>query len=740
MFHSNPNRMKDFYKSMLPMALMAMAATSAYAQEGVEPTITTSNDTAWYVISTPRRDNQTLTSAEADGENAKATAMTREQNQLWCLLPAMGEDGQPIEGKFVLYNRGTKLYLEPQPTGKLADDRTVYSVKANMPTNGMTFSMDDQSTPYYVITGSDGEQMNMGTPNDPYVFQWTDSSDPGNRFMFTKVKDPKRAILEGAIADAENLLNTTTAGDELGQYPESARETLQNAINTATTVEELTRAMDVYRQAMVGLQADVKYFIRSASSAPNRNGRVLYATSSQQGRYMRFTDKSLDMDAMWMFEPTEDGMGYYLKNVGRSTEENPVYAFIPEGNSQAVTVANSKWDASIVKLKPITGNQFAICSIDNETVQLHFQLNHHLAVKWAEATQGGGSAMTIEKVTAEELSRAEAIKAAQASYKEVWKEEFDNAGQPSATDWTAETGFVRNQELQWYKAENATVADGNLMLTAKKETVTNPNYDAASEDWKINRQQADYTSASLTTKGKHQWKFGRFTVKATLPQSAGLWSAVRFFGDEAVTGAWPNTGEIDFVDAYKDRFYTTMTWGNSTPSGVSNNVSGGHPYTLFSSDFVTQPHEWRMDWTSEAVKMYIDGELLFVTNLARTNNGTDATAANPFLTEQYLQLGLAVGAKGGTPSAEFSQDAFKIDYVKVEQIDDATGVKQLTTSASASSVVRAGKGSLTFLNGGVARVYTTSGATVWNGVAKAGQTITLPAGLYIANGQKVLVR
>ena len=46
-------------------------------------------------------------------------------------------------------------------------------------------------------------------------------------------------------------------------------------------------------------------------------------------------------------------------------------------------------------------------------------------------------------------------------YRLVWHDEFEGKGRPGK-DWTYETGFVRNEELQYYQPDNATVHDGVL--------------------------------------------------------------------------------------------------------------------------------------------------------------------------------------------------------------------------------------------------------------------------------------
>ena len=43
------------------------------------------------------------------------------------------------------------------------------------------------------------------------------------------------------------------------------------------------------------------------------------------------------------------------------------------------------------------------------------------------------------------------IQAQEKEYQLVWSDEFDVEGEPS-TEWSYESGFVRNEELQWYQS------------------------------------------------------------------------------------------------------------------------------------------------------------------------------------------------------------------------------------------------------------------------------------------------
>src|SRR5580658_4086082 len=56
----------------------------------------------------------------------------------------------------------------------------------------------------------------------------------------------------------------------------------------------------------------------------------------------------------------------------------------------------------------------------------------------------------------------------------VWSDEFDKPGAPDPSNWGFEQGFVRNEELQWYQPNNATVANGLLTIAAQRQQVANP--------------------------------------------------------------------------------------------------------------------------------------------------------------------------------------------------------------------------------------------------------------------------
>jgi len=256
----------------------------------------------------------------------------------------------------------------------------------------------------------------------------------------------------------------------------------------------------------------------------------------------------------------------------------------------------------------------------------------------------------------------------QGTWNLVWADEFNTEGPPDPANWTFETGFVRNQELQYYQAANATCTKGLLVLEARREAVANPGYVAGSPDWTQQRAVSEFTSASVTTQGRHQWKYGRFEVRARIDTDLGLWPAIWTLG---VDKEWPQNGEIDLLEMYRIKDQPTIlantAWGTAKRWTAAWN-SQRYPLSSLTTDaagWTAAFHLWRMDWDERWIRIYLDDVLLNQTDLTTTVN---PDGSNPFRQAHYLLLNLAVGSNGGTPAdpGPFPRH-YEIDYVRVYQ-------------------------------------------------------------------------
>jgi beta-glucanase (GH16 family) len=254
--------------------------------------------------------------------------------------------------------------------------------------------------------------------------------------------------------------------------------------------------------------------------------------------------------------------------------------------------------------------------------------------------------------------------AAESGWKLVWADEFNKNGPPDPKNWTFETGFVRNEEAQWYQAANARCEHGMLIIEARQERKPNPNYEAGSNDWRRNRPFAEYTSACLKTEGLHAWQYGRFEMRARIDTRAGLWPAFWTLG---VDGEWPSNGEIDIMEYYRGNLLANAAWGTNKRWNAKWHSTHTPLADLGLPEWSRKFHVWRMDWDAEAIRLYVDDKLLNATELKDTVNG-DGSGKNPFMQPHYLLLNLAIGGQnGGDPAKTRFPARFEIDYVRVYQ-------------------------------------------------------------------------
>lgn len=259
----------------------------------------------------------------------------------------------------------------------------------------------------------------------------------------------------------------------------------------------------------------------------------------------------------------------------------------------------------------------------------------------------------------------------------TWHDEFNGIGAPNADMWSFETGFVRNEEDQWYQSNNATMQNGALTIVGRKEQVRNPNYQAGSGDWKKNREFANYTSSCMVVKDPYVFKYGTMIVRAKIPISQGAWPAIWSVGN---WWEWPLNGEIDMLEFYKEKIHANVCWGGDWRwTGTWN--SANKPITHFTNSdpaWSDKYHIWRMDWDSKYIRIYLDGELMNETDLALTFNKGDNGAGeggyqNPYSNDyagfgQRMMLNLAIGGINARPinEAAFPLE-YKIDYIRIYQ-------------------------------------------------------------------------
>jgi beta-glucanase (GH16 family) len=242
------------------------------------------------------------------------------------------------------------------------------------------------------------------------------------------------------------------------------------------------------------------------------------------------------------------------------------------------------------------------------------------------------------------------------SWELIWADEFEGTGLPDSTKWTYNLGDWGwgNHELQFYTDSdtmNARLENGNLIIEAHK---------LDDENW---------TSARLTTQGRHAFTYGKVEFRAKVPHDRGTWAAGWMLGDRYKDElSWPYCGEIDILECVGYEI------DDETGNGI-NHATCHTPAYYFKKgnqigadiaveDMTNSYHTYTMEWYPDSIIARLDGEHYY------TYDKTADTLEWPFHQPQNIIVNLAIGGGWGGAKgidSSFSSTQFIIDYVRVYQ-------------------------------------------------------------------------
>jgi beta-glucanase (GH16 family) len=236
----------------------------------------------------------------------------------------------------------------------------------------------------------------------------------------------------------------------------------------------------------------------------------------------------------------------------------------------------------------------------------------------------------------------------------AWQDEFNYTGKPDAAKWDYDLGGSGwgNNELQYYtdNANNASVANGKLTITLRKE----------------NKEGRSYTSARLVTRKKFDFLYGRIEIKAKLPSGKGTWPALWTLPTDYEYGSWPASGEFDIMEHVG---YDPNVVHVSAHTGKYNfKLNNGKTGLRTVDNAMVEYHIYRMDWTPYSIKGYIDGALV----LEYVNDGS-GSAEWPFDKRFHLLFNIAYGGDwGGSQGLDTNifPTSMDIDYVRYYKMID----------------------------------------------------------------------
>jgi hypothetical protein len=236
-------------------------------------------------------------------------------------------------------------------------------------------------------------------------------------------------------------------------------------------------------------------------------------------------------------------------------------------------------------------------------------------------------------------------------YTLTWHDEF-NGMSLNTNDWVYETGDGcpnlcgwGNNELQYYRPENAWVADGTLTIEARNE----------------NYQNRNYTSTRIKTQNKQTFQYGRIDIRALLPKGQGIWPALWMLGSNIQTVGWPKCGEIDIMELVggtgrDNQVHGTLHWDNN------GHTYDGRGYTLSNGIFADEYHVFTIKWDESAINWYVN-------DIHYLRIAIDTDQMEAFHNDFFFIFNVAVGGNwpGNPDETTVFNQQLKVDYVRVFQ-------------------------------------------------------------------------
>lgn len=284
----------------------------------------------------------------------------------------------------------------------------------------------------------------------------------------------------------------------------------------------------------------------------------------------------------------------------------------------------------------------------------------------------------------------------------VWDDEF-NGPTINTNIWAFDLGGGGsnpgwgNNEDEYYtsRTNNAYVSGGVLHIVAQEESYAGFNY----------------TSARMKTQVLYATPvYGRLQWRAQLPSGTGMWPALWLLGTNFSSAGWPTCGEMDVVENNGDNP------GFVQGSLHSNNGNPTAIYDFPGSGSVTNFHTYLLDWESNSISWYVDGQLYEA-----------QSGGAPFNAPFFFLMNLAVGGTYvGNPTLAQIDDGtvfpqqMLVDYVRVYEL---TSPLQLSVAQSNGTLA------LTWPTNIVCHLQTlTNFNSAWSDLPAAANPFVLPVG------------
>jgi beta-glucanase (GH16 family) len=356
------------------------------------------------------------------------------------------------------------------------------------------------------------------------------------------------------------------------------------------------------------------------------------------GKVLSETLDKLGISADIRFEgnPSPSTGGGMFSFIHKQTDNRDIYLFANSSDDAIDTYAEVKGTIKPELWDPATGKITSIVKVE--------YLNKN------------GQEYTRFPLSLKAVSSVFVVSADNQNFKLIWSDEFNGEGAPDPAKWDYETGYIRNDELQYYTKSTANTRqhNGNLEITVRKEQI---------KGLKEGKPTTfEYSSGSIITLNKADWTYGKIEGRFKIPQGKGLWACFWTLGSNITSEGWPKSGEIDIFEHINSEnlVHGTAHWADDSDKHVAK---GGN-----SAEFdVTQWHTYSIVWTPESIKWYVDDVPFHEVSISQGANSTQE-----FHKPQYVLINLPIGGSWpGSPDATTVLPAtLYCDYIRVYKLDN----------------------------------------------------------------------
>ena len=331
-----------------------------------------------------------------------------------------------------------------------------------------------------------------------------------------------------------------------------------------------------------------------------------------------------------------------------------------------------------------------------------------------------------------------------AEYKLAFGDEFNTADftQPneaywSRSEWAHPTWKRFTAQTKAGQEKTGWIEDGKLVLRCVKNEFDD-------EKRGDNGSKLEMISGAVESADKITFTYGKVEGRLKTTAHSGNFPAFWMMPNKSTYGGWPDSGEIDIFEQInnEDKSYHTIHshWANGSGDGGleqgSNPQKGGTSATT-TGDY----HVYGLEWTENMLTWFVNGKKVF--SYAKSTNQDDLDKKQwPFDKPFYLILNQSVGNGGwaANPDLNFTYET-KFDWVRVYQKADGdliTGVNNVKET-TLDYYVTPGQIRLVAPYETLVRIVDLQGRNVFVQQVQGNKNVQLPSGIYLVNGNKVIV-